>query len=218
MMQSKASILQRIIEAGAHLHQRNLLAAADGNISYRFNDREIVITPTGLPKAHMQLEDLSTISIDNRVISGHPSSERRMHLEIYQRCSRARCVVHAHPPTAVAWSVAFPDATELPADCLPEVILATGGIPIVPYARPSTDAMGENLIPYLPKHQLMVLARHGAVAWGESLAEAVGGLERVEHVAQMLKISMELNTLNPLPAEELAELRQMRTRIGDRLK
>ena len=144
-------------------------------------------------------------------MSGNPSGERLMHLEIYRRCPEARCVVHAHPPTAVAWSLARPEWTVLPADALPEVILAAGRIPIAPYARPGTLAMGEVLAPLLPEHRLMILARHGALCWGESLEEAVGGIERLEHVCTMLKLAHDLGGARPLPTDEIEALRRMRT-------
>ena len=50
---------------------------------------------------------------------------------------------------------------------------AAGRVPIVPYARPGTEEMGSVLVPYLPAHRLLLLSRHGALAWGESMEEAV---------------------------------------------
>jgi L-fuculose-phosphate aldolase len=213
----KKLIQQGIIESGKRLYGRNLLAAADGNISYRISDSEILITPSGLPKAQILPQDICTISIDNKILSGQPSSERLMHLEIYKSCPKANCVVHAHPPTAVAWTIAQPESTEIPSDCLAETILAAGRIPVIPYARPSTKAMGDNLKPFLPEHRLMVLARHGAVAWGESLTEAVNGIERLEHVCQMLQSAMAFGGLKPLPDEEIEALKEMRKQIGEKL-
>ena len=115
-----------------------------------------------------------------------------MHLAVYRSCPEARAVVHAHPPTAIAWSLARPGLDFLPSDALPEVILAAGSIPFVPYARPGTAAMGEVLAPFLPENRLMVLARHGALAWGGTLEEAHNGMERLEHACQILKAAGEL--------------------------
>ena len=140
-----------------------------------------------------------------------------MHLAVYKACPEARAVVHAHPPTAIAWSLAHPELTCLPCDALPEVILAAGAIPFVPYARPGTAAMGEQLVPFLPEHRLLILARHGALAWGETLEEAYNGLERLEHACQILKSAHELGGARPLPAPELKALRAARARGGRRL-
>jgi len=210
-------VLSDICDAGRRLHARNLLAAADGNVSVRLGDGRIAITPSGVAKARLEPGDLAFLGEDGAVLEGRPSTERLMHLAVYGACPEARAVVHAHPPTAIAWSLARPDLAFLPADALPEVILAAGSIPFVPYARPGTAAMGDVLLPFLPAHRLLILARHGALAWGESLEEAVNGLERLEHVCQILKAALELGGARPLPEAELQALRQARLKAGRRL-
>ena len=209
--------LSSICDVCRRLHARNLLAAADGNVTVLLADGRIAITPSGVAKAGLRPADLAYLDPDGTVLSGRPSSERLMHLAVYRACPEARAVVHAHPPTAIAWSLAFPDQAALPGDALPELILAAGSIPIVPYARPGTAAMGGNLAPYLPEHRLLILARHGALAWGESLEEAYNGLERLEHVCQILTSAQILGGAQPLPEDELNALRQARLQGGRRL-
>lgn len=205
-----------ILEVGRRLHQRGWLAAADGNISVRLSDDEILITPTGVHKGYLKESDICRVTLDNRVLSGKPSGERLMHLSVYQKCQVATAVVHAHPPVATAWSIARPELQELPAECLSEVILAAGRIPIVPYAQPGTLQMGTNLHPYLPDCRLMILGRHGALAWGESLEEAYNGIERLEHAAITLAHAQSLGGLTALPPDEVVRLREMRARMSGR--
>jgi L-fuculose-phosphate aldolase len=205
-----------IVEICQRLHTKNMLAAADGNVSFRVSDDYILITPTMLNKAFMKPSDISVITLDNRIVSGKPSSERQMHLEVYKKCPKAKAVVHAHPPFAIAWSVAFPDLKELPSECLSEVILAVGKIPIIPYARPGTGQMGQNLTPFLPSSRVMILARHGALSWGEDLNEAYNGMERLEHSATILHFAQTLGGLSKLPTEEIAVLRNMRNALGEK--
>jgi len=212
----RADPLASICDVCRRLHARNLLAAADGNVSALLGDGRIAITPSGVAKAGLGPDDMAFMDPDGTVRSGRPSSERLMHLAVYRACPEARAVVHAHPPTAIAWSLAFPELDRLPGDALPELILAAGSIPIVPYARPGTAAMGENLVPFLPEHRLMILARHGALAWGETLEEAYNGLERLEHACQILKAAHELGGARPLPEPELEALRAARRQGGGR--
>jgi len=209
-------IVEEMIEVCRCLYERNMLAAADGNVSYRLSDQRIVITPSGQHKAFLEPHEMAIVDINNTVIHGQPSSERYMHLEIYRRCPQARCVVHAHPPTATAWSIARPQLEWLPSEAMPEVTLAVGQIPIVPYARPSTQEMGKNLKRFLPKHRVMILSRHGAVSWGESTIEAYNGMERLEHVSQVLHLAHTLGRVSRLPEEEINALREMRAQRGDR--
>lgn len=209
----------KILEVCKRLHERNLLAAADGNVSVKDDDSKIWITPSGQTKAFMSNADLSCITISNEVVSGTPSSERKLHLAIYQNCPSAKAVVHAHPPHAIAWSLAFGDLKELPYKSLPEVILATGTIPIVPYARPGSTEMGDSLLPFLPEHKVLIMQKHGAVAWGETLEEAYRGIERVEHISYILKLAIELKNLkinlDELPPDEIKQLFSLRTQIGN---
>ncbi len=209
----------KILDVCKRLHERNLLAAADGNVSVRDNESKIWITPTGQTKAFMTSADLACMTLDNEIISGKPSSERKLHLAIYKNCPTAKAVVHAHPPHAIAWSLAFTDMKELPYKSLPEVILATGKIPIVPYARPGSDEMGDCLLPFLPGHKVLIMQKHGAVAWGETIEEAYRGIERVEHISYILKLAIELKNLkmnlDELPTDEITELFSMRSQMGN---
>jgi L-fuculose-phosphate aldolase len=208
---------EEIREACAHLHARGLLSAADGNVSVRLPDDTILLTPAGVNKARLPPGSLARVALDGRLLEGRPSTERAMHLAVYRASAEARVVVHAPPPTPNARTQAPPGLTELPTDALPELLLAAGRVPIVPYARPGTEEMGTVLLPFLPAHRLLLLSRHGALAWGESMEEAVNGIERVEHSALILKAAEELGGLSPLPPLELEALRALRARIGPRL-
>lgn len=211
----RTRIAREIVEICERLHRRNMLAAGDGNIAYRISDDEILITPSGIAKAFMKPEQMSVINLKGEVLAGNPSSERLMHLEIFRSAPKARAIIHAHPPTAVAWSIAEPTLIKLPSNCLSEVILATGDIPFVPYARPGTDQMGKVLKDFLPKHRALILRNHGAVTWGEDLEEVYRGMERIEHSAQILAAAKQLGGLHPLPNEEIEYLYEMRKKIGD---
>ncbi len=191
-----------------------MLSAADGNISVRLSDQDILFTPSGISKAFMNVTDIASVTIDNKINYGKPSSERLMHLEVFRRCPEAQVVIHAHPPHAIAWSIAKPHLKKLPSDCLSEVILATGDIPFVPYARPGTQAMGDVLAPYLPESRALILKRHGALCWGQDLEEAYRGMERIENSCEILALAERLGGLHPLPPEEVEYLYEMRKKIG----
>ncbi|HTL97875.1 MAG TPA: class II aldolase/adducin family protein [Holophagaceae bacterium] len=208
------ALLDEAIEACRSLHLQGLLAAADGNVSVRLEEGRIAITPRGVPKASLQRQDFAVLAPDGAVLRGNPSSERSMHLAVYQAVPEAKAVVHAHPVTAIAWSLANPGAEELPSDALPEVILAAGRIPLVPMATPGTEEMGAALAPFLPAHRLMILARHGGLAWGGSVREAAGGIERLEQVAKLLLAAEAFGGAKPLAELDLAALRALREKLG----
>ncbi len=207
---------ETIVEIARRLHARGWLAAADGNISLRLSADNILITPSGVHKGFITVDEICRITIDNGVIEGKPSTERLMHLAVYKNAPKAVAVVHAHPPAATAWTIACPEMSELPADCLSEVILAAGRIPFVPYAQPGTQQMGDHLLPFLPDCRLLILARHGALAWGESLSEAYNGIERLEHASVTLAHAKMIGGLTRLPADEVTRLRAMRAKMDGR--
>lgn len=208
---------RHIVDIARRLHGRNCLAAADGNISVRISDDEIWMTPTGVAKAFMRPEEMACLTLKGDVRHGQPSGERLMHLEIYRNAPEAKAIVHAHPPTAIAWTLARPELRELPCDSLPEVLLATGRVPVVPYARPGTPEMGTNLRRFLPAHRALLLARHGAVCWGLDLEEAWRGLERIEHAAQILLAAEQLGGPRPVPLREMEGLQALRDTMKGRL-
>ena len=215
--ESHQVLKQAMIDTAIELHRQNMLAGADGNISCRLSDGEILITPSGKAKRSVSAAEIAVITSNNQVLSGNPSSEMLMHTYVYRHCPQAKVVVHAHPPAAIAWTIAEPGLKALPCECMSELILATGGIPIAPFARPGSLAMGEVLADYLPQYQAIILARHGALTWGQTLEEALNGMERIEHSAQILLKARSLGPLTFLPEQEVAALYEMREKIGNRL-
>ncbi len=205
-----------LLEVAKLLNQKNYLAAADGNISYFISEKEIWITPSGRSKSTLKPSELAVIDIDGKTIQGTPSSEKEMHLEIYRNSPEARAVVHAHPPTAIAWTIAFPEDRFLPAHSMSELIIACGSLPIIPYARPGTKEMGTSLREFLPNQKVFILARHGALAWGTNLEEAVNGIERIEHSAEVLLRAKQFGQITSLPETEIQALHEIRKKQNGR--
>lgn len=214
---TEIQIRQKMVEVCRRLYGRNMLAAADGNVSFRLRDNYVLFTPTGQQKAFIDPAEIAVANADGQVFSGAPSGEKLMHLEIYRLCREARAIIHAHPPHAIAWSLARPELEELPNNHLSETILGAGRVPVVPYARPTTDQMGIALRPFLPQHRALILSRHGALCWGEDLDEALNGMERIEHSAHVLWLAEQLGGSQPMPREEVNFLEDMRKKMGDRL-
>lgn len=218
---------KKILFLSKLLHQNGWLAACDGNVSVRLGNDRILITPSQKHKGFLETDDIAVITLDGETVRGNPSSEKLMHLSVYRKSPEAVCVVHAHPPTAIAWSVAHPHLKELPSEFISETILAVGSIPIVPYARPGTKDMGDALEAFLPHRKVMILGRHGALSWGETIDEAYNGMERLEHMAHTLMLALQIHSasyasqgftggLTPLSHDEILALNQMRQKIGSR--
>ena len=213
---SERLIREEIIKTAVMLHHKNMLAACDGNISYRCDDDTILITPSGKPKFLLEEKDIAVIDINGRVVEGKPSSEMQMHLEVYRMRADARAVIHAHPPTAVAYSIAYPEAEEIPGKSFSELILAVGRLPIIPFQMPGSPEMGTALHPYVENSKVMVLARHGAISFGEDLVEAYNGMERLEHSCEILLKAKSFCAVTELDDQTVDQLYSMRKKIGDK--
>lgn len=216
MNKLERQIREEIINTATMLHHKNMLAACDGNISYRYNDNTILITPSGKPKFLLVEDDIAVVDINGKVIKGKPSSEMLMHLEVYKMRADARAVIHAHPPTAVAYSIAHPAAEEIPGKSFSELILAVGKLPIVPFQMPGSLEMGTALHPFIKNYKVMVLARHGALSFGEDLIEAYSGMERLEHSCEILLKAESFGAVTELDEQTIDELHAMRKKIGDK--
>ena len=129
-----------IVEVGRRLWERGYVASNDGNISVRLDDSRLITTPKSVSKGFMTPDMMVITDLDGKKIAGErdPSSELKMHLEVYRNRPDARAVVHAHPPTATGFAVA---GIPLDRAVLAEVITTLGSIPIAEYATPSTEEL-----------------------------------------------------------------------------
>lgn len=213
MMMHERALRQEIVTIGRHLYERGLIVAGDGNISARLADDLVLTTPSGMCKGMLTPEDMVVVDMQGGVRGGmrRPSSELFMHLAVYEQRPDVRAVVHAHPPTAVACTLAHVTMTEC---VLPEVILTLGAVPTAPYAMTGTREMYEVIADLLPHHNAILLTHHGALTVGDTLMRAFMRMEQVEHTAKILLAAHQFGGAHPLPGERLAQLDQARVRQG----
>ena len=201
---------EAICQVGKLLYDRGYVAANDGNISLKVEEDRLLITPSGVSKGRMTPDMLLVTDLEGKVVEGdrHPSSEGKMHLAVYRGRPDVRAVVHAHPPVSTAFAVRR-EGLETP--YLSELVAGLGKVPCTDaFAMLSTEEVPESVVPYLPDHNALLLANHGALTWGGELWEAFDRMEVVEHTA---KIFLNLRLLGggvPLTAEEVSRLLGLR--------
>ena len=142
----------------------------------------------------------------------HPSSEMALHVAVYERRADVAAVLHAHPPAAVACSIAGVDLGEA---VVPESVLALGDLPTVPYATPTTDDLPAAATPHIGKRRGLLLARHGTLTVGPDLMTAFCRLETIEHTARILCLARQLGPVQPLAPAEVERLREIAGLQGD---
>ena len=201
---------EAVCRVGKLLYDRGYVAANDGNISVKVAENRLLITPSGVSKGRMTPEMLLVTDMDGTVIEGdrHPTSEGKMHLEVYRGRPDANAVVHAHPPVSTAFAVC---RRGLETPYLSELVAGLGQVPCTTsFAMLSTEEVPESVRPYLADHNALLLANHGALAWGGDLWEAVDRLETVEHTAKIVLNAQLLGGGVPLTEEEVKRLQGLR--------
>ncbi|HEX9308758.1 MAG TPA: class II aldolase/adducin family protein [Anaeromyxobacter sp.] len=196
---------EELVEIGRRLHARDLVGAAEGNLSARLGDDRFLVTASGVSKGHLSETDLVVVDGrgERRSGSGRPSTETRMHLAAYAARPDVGAVVHAHPITAVALTVA---GLPPPSDLVPEAAVTLGPLAVAPFATPGTDEVAASLAPLLAGHDVILLERHGAVALGRTLAEAFERMETLERVARVALAARLLGRCEPLSADAVARV------------
>lgn len=200
-----------IAACGRIAYERHLMTSNDGNISARMENGDILITPSGISKGRLNVDDMLIVDLDGNIISSKPgrkpSSETPMHLEVYQQRGDVRAVVHAHPIFATSLTVA---GLEFPVDVLPEVLLTLGDVPITEYATPSSHEDAAVIRPFLKTHNAMLLRQHGSLTYGKDLDQALIHLERIEHVSEIYWRAKMLGVVKRVPPEAQAKLIELR--------
>lgn len=205
---------QAICRVGALCYQRNLLAGADGNISARLSDGSILVTPTGAIKGFLTPANIARVDMDGRELDGgpKPSSEIGIHLVSYRERPDRHALVHAHPPHAVALSIAEIDMM-LPV--IPEIVVSIGGTPTTPLATPGTPELPESIRKVVRCSDTLIMKNHGAVCLGSNLMDAYKKLDMVEHTARILWLAhMAGGGLKPMSDETVRKLLATRGMLG----
>ncbi len=210
---------REIVRVSKLLYDKGLIVATDGNVSARLDANRILATPSGLCKGFMEPEQLIVVDLEgNRVGPSNvanrnlqPTSEMRMHLEAYRRRPDIGSVVHAHPPTTVALSIAGVDL----AQCLiPEVIVTLGIVPTTQYATPSSEENARAIRELIAGHDAMVLQRHGTLTVGRDPLDAFLKTESIEQMSRVAFMARLLGVSPTLPPEEVIKLLAQREALG----
>jgi L-fuculose-phosphate aldolase len=198
-----------MLRIGRLLHEKNFVAATDGNISARIDSQSILVTPTGMSKGMLHPEDLLLVDLDGHKLAGtrEVSTELRMHLLIYRLRADVDAVVHAHPPTATGFAAA---GLALDEPLIAEVELSLGRVPLACYALPGSAELCNGLAPLISGHNAILMANHGVVTYGEDLLAAYMHMETVEHFARIYLVTHQLGRRHALDDQQLDELRGLR--------
>src|SRR5438132_11650787 len=191
------------------MYERSYVVSSDGNVSVQLDHGRVLATPTMTCKGRTTEDMLAITDLQGKALNdARASSELAMHLLIYRERPDVKAVCHAHPPHGTAFAVS---GLAIDQPILSEVILTLGCVPLAEYGTPSTDELSDAMRPLLKHHNALLMANHGAVAYGSDLWQAFDRLETLEHTAKIAILSRVLGgsrNLSPDAIEKLINVRE----------
>lgn len=217
---TERALREAFVRIGELMHARGYVTATDGNISARLGPDHFLATPSGLSKGFMTPDQMVVIGWDGKPVGSSrygaardlkPSSEILLHLEAYRQRPDIKAVVHAHPPVAVALSIA---GIAIAPCTLPEVIVTLGAIPTTEYATPASPEGATVIRDLIRNHDAVMLQRHGSVTVGGTPFDAYLKLEKLEHAADITFKLIQLGRQLPFPPGAVDKLLDKREQAG----
>ena len=195
---------QAIIDACRRMNALGINQGTSGNISVRHGDG-VLITPTSVPYEAMTPEQIVFMDMKGGFADGQkPSSEWRFHLDILRARPEVEAVVHAHPTYCTILAI-----MGLPIPPIHYMIAVAGGpdIRCAPYATYGTPELSAHAVTALEGRFACLLAHHGMIAAGPSLARAMWLAVEVETLARQYYGCLQIGKPPLLSKDEIERVR-----------
>jgi L-ribulose-5-phosphate 4-epimerase len=204
---------KRVLASARSLVARGLVVGSSGNVSERIGPHHFVVTPAGVVYERLRLVDISVV--DQRsgaCIDGmRPTSELALHLDLYRNDPSLQAIVHTHSRHAAAFAVARID---LPFIMNENIAMHAERILVTEYAPPGSTDLGQQALRTFSRQtgsRAILLANHGVVGLGDSVAEAELVAAQVEWIAEVTYLA---STLRRDLGETVVLPREMQDAIG----
>ena len=175
-----------LVTLGRSLFERGLTHGSTGNLSLRLAEGYL-LTPTGASLGALDPARLSVLDGNGVHVRGDPpTKEAALHLAMYRERPRDRAVVHLHATHSVAVSV-LEDTDR--ANAMPPLTayyaMRVGTLPLLPYFPPGDESLATAVGRAAARHHALLLANHGPVVSGTTLAAAADAIEELEATARL---------------------------------
>jgi L-fuculose-phosphate aldolase len=208
-----AALREEIIAAALRTIAVGLNRGTSGNVSARIAGG-FLVTPSGLAYESTRPEDIVAVAQDGSARGARaPSSEWRFHRDIYAARPEIAAIVHAHSPFATTLACL---GRSIPAF---HYMIAVGGgsdIRCAPYATFGTQELSGHAVRALEGRKACLLANHGMIAVGGSLAAALALAVEVEALAEQYWRALQIGEPNLLPDAEMAVVLEKFRTYGQR--
>ena len=173
---TEVELRRDLVRFSRMLHRLGFMPGTSGNLSVRLDDQRLLVTPTGVSKFLLRSADMVIVDLQGRQLDGYRkvTSEVSMHLAVYRHRDDVTAVIHSHPPIATAFACVGRGLDEM---LCQEAVMTLGAVPLATYATTGTEEVAASLVPFIPDHDAILMANHGAVSYGSTLLEAFQKME-----------------------------------------
>lgn len=199
-----------IIKFGKMLYDKDLTSATSGNISIK-QGNHIFITGTGTALGLLEEKDIVEIDMQGNELNDNKkaSSEKFMHVAIYNKRPDINAIIHCHAPFTTAFAAC---RQELSAPITAENILYFDKIPVADYAMPSSEELVQNTAKWFEMYDTVLMANHGIVAGADNILNAFYKIETAENYAKTFIYSKIIGSQQSLSAKDIQNLKKLKTK------
>lgn len=195
-----------LVATARRMSALGLTPGMSGNASVRTPDG-LLVTPSGMPYDQLTPADAVELADDGRVRAGRrtPTTEWQLHRDILSARPDITAIVHTH--SLFCTSIACL-RREIPAIHYMISLAGSDIIPCADYATFGTPALAANAVIALGTGNACLLANHGMLALGKTLAEALRLASEIETLASQYWHASQLGVPHILDADQLRAARE----------
>lgn len=194
-----------VVNVMRRLDTLGLNRGSSGNCSVRDEPQEsFLITPSGIPADRLDATMIVRMGLDASIIEGHrPSSEWRLHRDIYCQRPEAGAVIHTHSPFATTMACLNRD---IPAFHYMIAIVGGDSIRCAPYALFGSQELSDATLTALDGRLACLLGQHGMVAIGRNLDHAMRVTLEVESLCEQYWRALQIGVPAILSRSQMTEV------------
>ncbi len=193
---------KQMVQIVHRAYDHRLMTSTEGTMSARVDDLSFLITPYGVDRKYLGLEDVVLIKEGRREQNKLPSRSVLLHQLIYRDHPEVGCIISAQSPNVLAYSVA---ARQFDTKTIPESYILLRNIPILPFEQLYTAP--ESVSAAISKATPVILVQNDVVlTTGANILQAFDRLEVADFSARALVSSLRIGELKPIGEQAVKDL------------
>jgi L-ribulose-5-phosphate 4-epimerase len=178
-----------VLNAALKLDRYGLIALSGGNVSWRMDSGEVLVTPSGMIYDEMVPEDILVVDLEGNIIEGErkASVDTEALLYIYKNMPQVNAVIHTHQPYATGLGLVM---DELPCNLSTMANATEGPVAVAEYGDPGSLSMGVEAVKAIGDRLAVVLKHHGVIAVGRDLRQALFSCVYLEEAAKTVSVAL----------------------------